>query len=284
MALYNSYLAAEGSIVPVVAGETITESQMLEAMMIPSANNLADSLAIWAFGSLPTYATQANAYVAGLGLKDTHVGADASGFSPSTVSTAHDLAVIGGHAIQNPALRTIVAKPSTTAIPLVGKLDNVNSLLGSHNIIGLKTGNTEQAGGVYISASTSDTSDSPTTIVTAVVGAPTLYAALQTSLPLIDSAQSNFKPARVLAQSAVVGEYVLPWGGVVPAVTARDLTSRVWAGSTASATVHLQSIHMNTPVGTVVGSAVDHAGNQTDVVLSRAPSRPSALWRLLHPY
>ena len=284
VALYRAYLSVQGSIVPVLAGETITESQMIEALMLPSANNLADSLAVWAFGSLPGYTAAANKYVSTLGLKDTHIGGDASGFLPSTTSTAHDLVILGNHAMQVSALRAIVAQPSTANIPLAGRVDNVNFLLGTHNIIGLKTGNTEQAGGVYLSASTSNQADKPTTIITAVVGASTLYAALQTSLPLIDSAQSNFVSARVIADSAVVGEYDLPWGGVIPALAATDLTSHVWAGSRASATVTLKPIDMNAVAGQIVGTATDSAGNTTDVILQHAPVPPSVWWRLQHPF
>ncbi len=282
--LYNAYLAVQGSIVPVLAGETITESQMIEALMLPSANNLADSLAIWVYGSLPAYSAAANKYVAHLGLRDTHIGSDASGFSPTTTSTAHDLVILGSHAMQIPALRAIAAESSTSGIPLAGHVDNVNSLLGTHNIIGLKTGNTEQAGGVYLSASTSNLADKPVTIVTAVVGAPTLYAALQTSLPLIDSAQANFTPARVIAQSAVVGEYDLPWGGVVTATASNDLTSHVWAGSRATAVVSLKPIDIHAPAGQIVGSATDSAGNHTDIILQHSPTPPSIWWRLQHPF
>ena len=84
MALYSSYLAQQGSDVQVTAGEQISEYQMLEAMLLPSANNMADSLAIWAFGSLPAYAQAANQYLDDVGLVETHVGSDASGFSPTT--------------------------------------------------------------------------------------------------------------------------------------------------------------------------------------------------------
>ena len=88
VALYNAYVAQQGSVVPVAAGEQISQYQMLQAIMLPSANNMADSLAIWAFGSLDAYATYANNYVARLGLSATHIGSDASGFAPNTISSA----------------------------------------------------------------------------------------------------------------------------------------------------------------------------------------------------
>jgi D-alanyl-D-alanine carboxypeptidase (penicillin-binding protein 5/6) len=72
--IYNAYLAEDGSVVQVQAGEQITEYQMLEAMLLPSANNIADSLAIWAYGSLSAYSTAANAYVKSLGLSATTIG------------------------------------------------------------------------------------------------------------------------------------------------------------------------------------------------------------------
>jgi D-alanyl-D-alanine carboxypeptidase (penicillin-binding protein 5/6) len=293
VALYNSYVSQEGSVVSVSAGEQITEAQMLEAVMLPSANNMADSLAIWAYGSLDAYKIAATQYVAGLGLTNTHIGSDASGFSPSTTSTAHDLVILGEQAMQNPVLRQIVSQPTASDVPGLSTVKNVNFLLGTNGIIGIKTGNTDQAGGVYLSASTTKVDDHDVTIVTALVGAPTLFQALQNSVPLITSAQSNFVAAKLLAQQANVGEYRLPWGGknggVVSATTQTNVTSSVWRGSTASATVNLQPIALSAKAGQVVGTAVSAKtefgpGNQTNIILQSTPTEPNIWWRLLHPF
>ncbi len=286
--LYHSYVAQLGSVVPVSVGEQITEYQALEALMLPSANNLADSLAIWAFGSLSNYKAAAEQYVSGLGLKNTHIGADASGFSATSTSTAHDLAIIGNQAMQNAVLRQIVAKTNTTDIPGVGSSDNVNFLLGTNNIVGIKTGNTEQAGGVYLSASTTQVNGKPVTIVTALVGAPTLFQALQNSLPLIVSAQTNFGTVDILPQQAIVGRYQLPWGGTLTATTQIPLTSQAWRGSSLTANVKLTPIDTTAHVGQVVGTVSTPAtpfapANQINVILEQAPTKPSVWWRLLHP-
>ncbi len=91
---YRDYLAKDGSVVPVTSGEQISEYQALQAILIPSANNIAETTARWAFGSIDEYVAYANQFVKTLGMSHTHV-ADASGFSPQTTSTAEDLVLLG---------------------------------------------------------------------------------------------------------------------------------------------------------------------------------------------
>jgi D-alanyl-D-alanine carboxypeptidase (penicillin-binding protein 5/6) len=288
VALYNSYVTVGGSVVPVSNGEVITQRQALEAMMLPSANNIADSFAIWAFGSLVNYSAAATQYINSLGLKDTHIGTDASGFSPTTTSSAHDLAIIGEKAMQQPVLRQIINQPNATDIPETTVEKNVNFLLGTAGIIGIKTGNTDQAGGVYLSASTVQINNAPTTIITAYVGAPTLFQALQGSLPLITSAQTNFSStSQLLAANDVVAEYQQPWGGSLPATAETKLTTTAWKGSTVRATANLSPISADSHVGQVVGTAVSPKtpfsnSSVIRIILQNKPTRPSVWWRLMH--
>src|SRR5690606_21648567 len=93
--LYNNYVAANGSVVAVRRGEKMSQYQMMQAILVRSSNNLADSLAIWAFGSLSEYRSAAQKYVDSIGMKHTTVGLDASGLSPTTTSTAEDLTRLG---------------------------------------------------------------------------------------------------------------------------------------------------------------------------------------------
>lgn len=287
--LYNSYNARGGSVVPVTAGEQISEYQMLQAVLLPSANNMADSLAIWAFGSLKAYNTAASSYLASHGLKQTQVALeDASGFDPGTVSTARDLVKIGELAMQNPLLAEIVSQPTAAGIPMANTVKNVNFLLGTANIIGIKTDNTDEAGGVFVSASRTTLNNKPVTIVTALVGAPTLFAAVKGSLPLIQSAQANFNPVPIITAGSIVGHYRLPWGGSVAAVTAQNLIIKTWNGSKIPAALQLKPIVANAPAGSIVGSATIAKSTLADqqsvpINLQTAPTQPSLRWRLLHP-
>lgn len=285
--LYASYLAQGGSVIPVKAGEQISEYQLLEAMLLPSANNAADSLSTWAYDSLDNYAKVANAFLAQHNLADTHVGSDASGFSASTTSTAVDLVKIGEMVMQNPVLAQIVGQ-KTAAIP-TGAIQNVNFLLGSNNIVGIKTGNTDQAGGVFVSASTVSVNGKTQTIVTALANAPTLYQALALSQPLIESAQADFGPVSVIKAGAIVGNYHLPWGGTVQAVASRDLSVTTARGSSVPAQIQLQDIGTTAHAYQVVGSVSVQSSNlvtaqTSQVILKTAPTKPPTWWRLIHPF
>lgn len=289
VALYNSYHAQDGSLVPVKNGEKISEYQVLQAMMLPSSNNLADSLAIWAFGSLRNYQLAANQFLEDNGLVESHVGKDASGLNPSTTSTAEDLARIGELAMQHPVLSKIVGQSSATGIPVVGTIKNVNQLLGADHIIGVKTGNSDQAGGVYVSASRVQVNGKPVTIVTALAGAPGLWEAMHGSLPLIKSAQANFKPVNVVKKDVAIAVYKTPWGQSIPATATNNLSLKVWSGSTITAKPRLQNItasaHTDQNVGNVtVPASVYNNQLSTSVSLQTSPTKPSTWWRLTHPF
>jgi D-alanyl-D-alanine carboxypeptidase (penicillin-binding protein 5/6) len=90
---YNTYLAENGSVVQVTVGQHVSEYQALQAMLLPSANNIAEMLAVWAYGSLPAYLEAANQLSQDIGLLGSHF-ADASGFAPETVSTPRDLVLL----------------------------------------------------------------------------------------------------------------------------------------------------------------------------------------------
>jgi D-alanyl-D-alanine carboxypeptidase (penicillin-binding protein 5/6) len=288
VALYDKYVSEQGSVVPVVAGETISEYQMLEAMLLPSANNMADSLAIWAYGSLTAYSQAANTFLTQAGLSETHVGIDASGYDPGTTSTAHDLVLLGELALQNPVIAQIVDLPTVTGIPLTTSIKNVNSLLGTDGIIGIKTGNTNQAGGVFVSASLTTVNNKPVTIVTALAAAPTLASALTSSLPFIQSTHSNFQTQTIVKAGTVVGSYNLPWGTRVPVVASQNLTATAWNDSPISVTTRLEAKTKNTAAGQTVGTI---SAKQTPILNSQSVSltlgqpiiKPDMWWRLTHP-
>jgi D-alanyl-D-alanine carboxypeptidase (penicillin-binding protein 5/6) len=289
VAIYNQYVSEQGSVVPVVAGEAITEDQMLEAMLLPSANNMADSLAIWAYGSLAAYSQAANSFLAQVGLTETHVGSDASGYDPSTTSTAHDLVLLGELALQNPVIAQIVSQPSVIGIPLTTSIRNVNSLLGTDGIIGIKTGNTNQAGGVYVSASVTTVNNKPVTIVTALASAPTLSTALSASVPFIESTHRNFQTQTIAKAGTIVGSYGLPWGTRVPVITTQDLTVTAWNDSPVSLNTYLKSgtdsTRADQTIGTLSAEQLPVLGRQNvDLQLGQPITKPDVWWRLSHPW
>ena len=284
--IYNQYIVEDGSSVQVTAGEQLSEYQMLQAMLLPSANNIADSLAIWTYGSLPGYSTAANAFVKSLGLSGTTIGSDASGFNPTTVSTAEDLVKIGEIVMQNPVLSSIVDQPNVT-LPIANTVNNVNNLLGTDNIVGVKTGNTDQAGGVFVGAVKFSVGSDSKVLVSANVGASTLANSLNESHALLNSAQKNFHGTTLISPNTVVAKFKAPWSKtVVFAKTSSAVTANVWGGDSFKLNLNgLKSVSYKAKSGDNAGNVSDTSLNSTSSVVSLSKNipSPSIVWRLLHP-
>jgi serine-type D-Ala-D-Ala carboxypeptidase (penicillin-binding protein 5/6) len=150
VANYNAETARDGSVVPVYEGMELTQYQAMQAMLIASGNNIADTLVQRVFGSEKAYISYAQSMVKRMGLRHTTI-ADASGFNPATVSTPSELVIIGIAALKNPVIAEIVAQPQAW-IPGVGTIQNTNELLGIDGIFGIKTGTTDAAGSCLLSA------------------------------------------------------------------------------------------------------------------------------------
>jgi serine-type D-Ala-D-Ala carboxypeptidase (penicillin-binding protein 5/6) len=167
---YPSQVADGDSLVAVAAGERLTERQALEALLLPSADNMAWILARWDAGSQAAFAARMNVTARRLGMTGTSY-TDPSGLDPSTTSTAADQVRLGMAAMQVPALAAITAK-STALVPVAGAVRNTNTLLGHDGIVGLKTGSTQAAGGCLLVAAWQEVNGHNTLIVAATFGQP----------------------------------------------------------------------------------------------------------------
>src|SRR5580704_9775987 len=177
-AQYPSQVADGDSLVAVAAGETITERQALEALLLPSADNMAWILARWDAGNQAAFAARMNAAARSLAMTGTSY-TDPSGLDASTTSTAADQVRLGMAAMRVPALAAIAAMP-TAVVPVAGEVRNYNTLLGRDGIVGLKTGSTQAAGGCVVIAAWRVAGGRRTLIVTATFGQP---GSAQTILP-----------------------------------------------------------------------------------------------------
>lgn len=283
--IYEDYFRRDGSLVRIAAGEKITEYQALQALMLPSGNNMADTLANWAFGSVEEYTKYANELAKELGLNQTTIR-DASGFSPQTVSTATDLLKLVQAARKNPVFAEIVSQ-RTADIPVAGTIYNTNWLLGQEGITGVKTGNTLEAGGVFTFSATKQIPEGGTTeIIGAVMGAPTIKQAIESAVPLVNSTAQNYVVKEVLKRGQVMGVYDLPWSDkTVKAVARDDAKMTVFSGSTVKTEVKLKPISDGARKGTEVGTVALSAGSQKyviPVILESAAPKPTPWWRLTH--
>jgi serine-type D-Ala-D-Ala carboxypeptidase (penicillin-binding protein 5/6) len=158
------------SVVPVAAGEQLTELQALQALLLPSANNIAAVLARWDAGSADRFVARMNATARSLGMTHTRY-TDPSGYDDATVSSAADQVRIVDRAMRLPVFASIVATPSAT-LPVAGTVHNTNRLLGYDGFVGVKTGSTAAAGGCFAFRAIRWIDGKRTTITGVVLGQP----------------------------------------------------------------------------------------------------------------
>lgn len=162
-----------------VAGDTFRLGDLLEAALVPSANDAADALAIIDAGSTSAFAERMNAKMAEWGIADTHF-ASASGLVDSdNYATATALAKIAGLLLTNPDLKKIVDYTSITITSGAGRtynLKSTNDLLASGQFYGIKTGYTLAAGECFVGLARINGHD----VITVVLGSSNRFGTTTT--------------------------------------------------------------------------------------------------------
>ncbi|MFZ0215815.1 MAG: D-alanyl-D-alanine carboxypeptidase [Candidatus Dormiibacterota bacterium] len=262
VAAYQADVAQNQSTVPVAAGEQLSEYEALQAMLIPSGNNIATLLATWAFGSLAAAVAAMNQETTRLGMTSTHF-ADASGFSPATVSTPVDLVRLGEAAMVDPVIAGVVQQRVAT-IPVAGDVYNVDSVIGQSGIVGIKTGNSDQQPGAFLFAAPAPVSGAgPVMIVGVVMGAPNLALALQAAPTLLQTAAQNFELQTVFAAGQEVARLKAAWGDLAPIRTDRAITIAVWKGETVKQAVAVRPVSAPVQSGQRLGTVTVKLGAAT---------------------
>jgi D-alanyl-D-alanine carboxypeptidase (penicillin-binding protein 5/6) len=213
--LYRRAVAAGGSNLRVRAGEVLTERDLLLALLLPSADNIAETLAVWVSGDRPAFIARLNATATAMGMDHTNF-ADPSGLSPATVSTADDLVLLARAVIAGPALAELV-KVRQSTLPDRTVLRNLDILLNTQTgWLGIKTGWTGAAGGCLVFAATmSYTSGRAVTVWGAVLGQPPLRA----GDPAHPELGGAFVAARNAAVAALAGYAAVDLGALSPGVS-----------------------------------------------------------------
>jgi D-alanyl-D-alanine carboxypeptidase (penicillin-binding protein 5/6) len=158
------------SVVSIAAGEQLTELQALQALLLPSANNIAAVLARWDAGSVDRFVARMNAAARSRGMTHTRY-TDPSGFDDATVSTAADQVRLVDRAMLVSVFASIVATASAR-LPVADTVQNTNTLLGHDGFVGVKTGSDDAAGGCFAFRAIRRTDGKRTTITGVVLGQP----------------------------------------------------------------------------------------------------------------
>lgn len=249
------------SNVELVAGEVLTERQLLEALLIPSADNVADWLARWVGGTESRFVGLMNATARRLGMDETHF-ADASGLDPASRSTAADVALLGSILMENPVIRSIVSLQNPT-FPVAGHIWNYNPALGVDGIIGVKSGFTQAASGCLVTAAWHTVGGRRVLVIAAVTGQPLgLDQAAQADETLTEAIESHLQLVSPFGPTVTVATARVPWTGrAVDAVVKSPVRLAAWGGlryraRLVGAPVTRAELRHGWTVGTVVADLV----------------------------
>lgn len=291
VAVYKADLALGQSVAEVRAGEVLSERQALEALLLPSANNVATLLAEWDAGTEVAFVAKMNALARTMGLSHTHY-VDASGYDPATVSTAPDQVRLALSALRLPAFARIVATKEVT-LPVAGVERNLDALLGSNGIVGIKTGTTNSAGGCFVLAAHVRVRGRTVTVVGAVLGqppgpaAPTILdAALHAARVLARSVPHVLESFADLVRRRTLAWVRSSWAGAVPVRAAGVPPLVGWPGLRVRIKIVRRPLSAPLQEGQRVGYARVQAGGQRArlaLVAARSLPPPSVGWRLTHP-
>lgn len=280
---YAEQVAQNGVVASVAAGQVMSERNVLSLMLMASANNYAQSLAAWAFGSEAAYVDAAAAWLAREGLTATTI-ADATGINPVNSSTVVDLVALAKLAVAHPVVSEIVGT-ATLDIPGIGVVDNRNGLLGIDGVDGIKTGTLDEAGSCLLFSADRTIGSETVTLVGVVLGGPdhdTINAAIR---GLLAQADAGFREVTLTTAGDVFAEYDTPWGDAAAAVAEQTTTAIVWSNTPVSIKVDVDPITL-APAGTAVGTAVFVFGDREVTVpldLDTTIDDPGPWWRLTNP-
>lgn len=160
-------ITMEDSQMGLLIGEELTMEQLVNAMLIHSANDASNVIAIQIAGSVEAFVEMMNKKAQELGMTGTNYVNACGSHDDNHYTTARDLAILTKYAMKNEQFREIVAKiiykvPPTNKFTSERVLVNTNLFLSTIRstyyyyppAIGIKTGHTSQAGYCLVSAAT----------------------------------------------------------------------------------------------------------------------------------
>ncbi len=224
--VYRADVRTGQSNAKVVLGEVLTERQLLEGLLVPSASNFAVLLAEMVAGSEYQMTLDMNSQAVALGLHDTTY-ADVSGFDPATQSSAVDELRLAELLMRNPTFASIVRLPGVT-LPVAGYVPSFTPYAGQGHVIGVKAGYTSMAGGCDVMAYDAPVGSREIEVFVVVLGQYSLtqgrsdlMAAARAAYVLASATAKRLRPWRVLTVHDVVG--TIGWAtdtvGVIPTTT-----------------------------------------------------------------
>lgn len=203
-----------GMNIGIMAGEKLTLEDLLNALLVVSANETANIIAENLCPTRNDFIDLMNKKAVELGAVNTHFVTTCGIHDPDHYSTVGDFAKITRYAMQIPKFREIVRKTSYNMPPtnMHSKwypLNSTNKLLGSKSqyfsdVIGVKTGYTSQAGNNLASAAVSRNGTELISVVFGVFGPNARYDVVNYSKELLEYGFKNYSLQTVVEKNRLI--------------------------------------------------------------------------------
>lgn len=147
--------SVEGSKMNLYTGEEIKVRDLLYGLMLPSGNDAAYTLSYYYPGGREGLIAAMNKKAQELKLVNTYF-TDPAGYEDTNYTTAYELARLSATAMENVTFAQIVRTRQISVydryFKTIHNLQNINELLKYDEVVGVKTGFTNEAGGVLVTA------------------------------------------------------------------------------------------------------------------------------------
>jgi D-alanyl-D-alanine carboxypeptidase len=218
------------SVMGLRAGEKISVEDLLYGLIMLSAGDAANTLAIDAAGSVKKFVAQMNRHAAALGLTDTHyanpVGLDAKG----NYSSALDLATLTEELEKIPVFAKIADTREKTlkSVHPKRKIESINELLEMAPwVTGVKTGHTWKAGYVLVGSGRKRGID----LIAVDIDAPTDETRFSDALELLEWGFRQYHRRKVLRKGEEFASPSIRYsGGELPLLAAHSLKTAMREG------------------------------------------------------
>jgi len=145
----------DGSVMKLYNNERITVENLLYGLMLPSGNDAAQTLARNYPGGQDAFIGRMNQKARDMAMTNSRF-VDPSGYEDSNYTSAFDLARLASFALENKTFSEIVGTEYKIVFDANNKyaheLINLNRLLYLEGVTGVKTGYTNEAGGVLVTS------------------------------------------------------------------------------------------------------------------------------------
>ena len=220
-----SSIPAGYSIAALQADEQLTVNQLLQVLMVHSANDAANVLAFYISGSIEEFANLMNQKASELGMANTHFTNPSGMQNENHYTTAHDLAILMKYCMENNTFRHLAGLKSCS-IPATNKYQarsftTTNNLLINNETnvandsyyeyaIAGKTGFTSEAGNCLVSVSNKDGFELICVVLAAGINANGSSSKFSDSKQLFEFGYANYGFKTLIAQGYTASSISIP--------------------------------------------------------------------------